>query len=72
MNTANLGQPIGLSTIPGESILTWSAKVFIYFEIQFNLLRSPLEFWRKRVMGLTDQNQIKYETENKKSNFYCC
>ena len=50
MNTANLGQPIGLNTMPGESILTWSAKVFIYFEIEFSSLRSPLEYWRNGVL----------------------
>ena len=54
MNTANLGQPIGLNTMPGESILTWSVKVFIYFEIQFNSLRLPPVILAKRSMNLTD------------------
>ena len=49
MNTAILGQPIGLITMPGQSILTWSAKVFIYFEIEIGSLRSPLEYWRNGV-----------------------
>ena len=71
MNTAILGQQTGLNTMPAESILTWSAKVFIYFEIEFSSLRSPLEKWSVGLLGLADKNEIKYETENTRSNSQC-